>query len=211
VFGSIPARVSISSAPSSESSSWRFLALAVSGEAGLLLLAWGLARWMELDPFRYLHLSGWSLLWGLVATVPLLLGLVWLQGAARGPLRALLELVVEQIGPYLTTLSAVDLALLALVAGFSEEVLFRGVLQVGLTEWVSAAGALVVSSIIFGLVHFASSTYAALAGAMGLYLGGLFLAEGNLLAPIVTHALYDFAALLLVARLYRQRTVEVPG
>jgi uncharacterized protein len=166
---------------------------------------------MDLDPFTHLHLSGSGLLWGMVATVPLLLGLAWLQGAGRGRLRALLDLVVEQIGPYLARLSAMDLALLAVVAGSSEEVLFRGVLQIGLTPWFSAAGALMVSSVLFGLVHFASRTYAVLAGAMGLYLGGLFLAQQNLLAPIVTHAVYDFMALLLVARLYRRRLAELPG
>jgi membrane protease YdiL (CAAX protease family) len=183
----------------------------VSGEAGLLLLAWGLARWMELDPLRYLQLTGSATAWGIVATVPLLLGLAWLQGARTGPLRALLDLVVEQIGPYLARLSVMDLALLAVVAGFSEEVLFRGVLQVWLTPWFSTAGALMVSSLMFGLVHFASRTYAILAGAMGLYLGGLFLAQQNLLAPIVTHAVYDLVALLLVARLYRRRLAQLPG
>jgi membrane protease YdiL (CAAX protease family) len=166
---------------------------------------------MELDPLRHVHLTGSGILWGMVATVPLLLGLAWLQGARTGSLRALLDLVVEQIGPYLARLSVMDLALVAVVAGFSEEVLFRGVLQVWLTPWLSAAGALLLSSIVFGLVHFASRTYAILAGAMGLYLGGLFLAQHNLLAPIVTHALYDFVALLLVARLYRRRLAEMPG
>jgi membrane protease YdiL (CAAX protease family) len=38
---------------------------------------------------------------------------------------------------------------------------------------------------------------------MGLYLGGLFLVQGSLLAPIVTHALYDLVALLLVVQRYR--------
>lgn len=160
---------------------------------------------MELAPLDYLHLSGGGLLWGILATLPLLLGLGWLQESRQGSLRALLDMVVEQVGPYLAPLSAIELALLAAVAGFSEEVLFRGVLQVGLAEWVSAGGALLGSSLVFGLVHFASRTYAILAGIMGFYLGGLFLAQQNLLAPIVTHALYDFVALMLVARLYRQR------
>jgi membrane protease YdiL (CAAX protease family) len=38
---------------------------------------------------------------------------------------------------------------------------------------------------------------------MGVYLGTLFLVQGNLLAPIVTHALYDFVALVWVAHRYR--------
>jgi membrane protease YdiL (CAAX protease family) len=42
---------------------------------------------------------------------------------------------------------------------------------------------------------------------MGLYLGGLFLVQGSLLAPVVTHALYDLVALLLVVQRYRASQV----
>jgi membrane protease YdiL (CAAX protease family) len=35
---------------------------------------------------------------------------------------------------------------------------------------------------------------------MGAYLGGLWEASGNLLVPIVAHALYDFAVLRLLLR-----------
>ena len=42
--------------------------------------------------------------------------------------------------------------------------------------------------------------YALLAGAVGACLGWLLDATGNLLAPIVTHGLYDFLAFLVVAR-----------
>jgi membrane protease YdiL (CAAX protease family) len=145
-----------------------------------------------------------------MATLPLLLGLAWLRNVRQGPLRALLDLVVEQIGPYLAHMSVMELALLALIAGFSEEVLFRGVLQVGLTDWLSPTGALLASSVVFGLVHWASRAYAVFAGVMGVYLGLLFLVQQNLLSPIVTHASYDFVALLLVARLHRERLQPKP-
>jgi membrane protease YdiL (CAAX protease family) len=60
--------------------------------------------------------------------------------------------------------------------------------------------ALAAASVSFGLVHFASRAYATVAGIIGLYLGALFLWQESLLAPIVTHTLYDFVALLYVAR-----------
>jgi membrane protease YdiL (CAAX protease family) len=78
----------------------------------------------------------------------------------------------------------------------AEEVLFRGVVQVGLAEVFSEPLALVSTSAIFGLAHFASPAYALLAGLVGLYLGALFLLQGSLLVPILAHALYDFVALL---------------
>lgn len=121
----------------------------------------------------------------------------------RGPVRRLVDLVVEQLGPLLAPLNAAELALVAALAGISEEVLFRGIIQVGLGWIVPAVWALIITSVAFGLVHFASRAYAVLAALMGLYLGALFLRQGSLLAPIVTHALYDFVALIYVARRYR--------
>jgi uncharacterized protein len=116
------------------------------------------------------------------------------------PIRRLVALVSRQIGPAIAACSAAQLALLALAAGVSEEVLFRGVVQAGLTRMVSAWPALIAASVAFGLVHFASRAYAAVAGIIGLYLGALYHWQGSLLAPIVTHTLYDFVALLCVAR-----------
>lgn len=130
--------------------------------------------------------------------------------ARSGPVQRLVAFVVEQLGPLLARLSPVELALLAAVAGISEEILFRGVVQVALARALPEWGALLTASGLFGLVHFASPAYAILAGIMGLYLGALFLAQGNLLAPIVTHALYDFVALIYVARRYRAARLERP-
>jgi hypothetical protein len=65
--------------------------------------------------------------------------------------------------------------------------------------------ALVVASAAFGLAHFITPAYAILAGLAGLYLGGLFLLQGSLTAPIVAHAVYDLVALNYVARRYRQQ------
>jgi membrane protease YdiL (CAAX protease family) len=127
-----------------------------------------------------------------------------------GPVRRLVTLVVEQLGPLLGGRSVVELALLAAIAGISEEVLFRGVVQVGLARVLPAGWALLVASAAFGLVHFASRAYAVMAGVMGLYLGALFLLQGSLLTPIITHALYDLVALVLVARRYRASQAEPP-
>jgi membrane protease YdiL (CAAX protease family) len=49
---------------------------------------------------------------------------------------------------------------------------------------------------VFGLAHPISTTYAVLASLIGIYLGFLFVATDNLLVPIVTHAAYDFLALV---------------
>lgn len=135
--------------------------------------------------------------------MPLLLGLRWTLTTGWRPVRRLVTLVVEQLGPLLAPRSPVELALLAALAGFAEEILFRGVLQAGLTRLLPESGALLIAGAAFGLAHFITPAYAVLAGLAGLYLGGLFLLQGSLTAPIVAHVVYDWVALNCVVRLYR--------
>ena len=51
--------------------------------------------------------------------------------------------------------------------------------------------------------------YAMLAALVGGYLGWLHLASGNLLVPILAHALYDFVALRLLLRVKPTPTSSV--
>jgi membrane protease YdiL (CAAX protease family) len=162
-----------------------------------------------MDPLSQLQ-PGWrSLVWGVLATAPLLFALTWILQRPAGELRRLVEFVVTQLGPVLAQRSTAELALLATLAGVGEELLFRGVVQTGLGRVLPAPLDLLAASSLFGLAHFATATYAIVAGLMGLYLGTLFLAQGTLLGPIVTHALYDFVALLLVVR--RHRRSQIPA
>jgi membrane protease YdiL (CAAX protease family) len=188
---------------SSEPSSSSFLRFAIAGEAGMLVVAWAGGYWLGISPLERLHPSLGALALGVAATVPMCMGLAWTLTTPWRRARELVDLVVEQLGPVLAGRPTFQLAFLAALAGIGEEVLFRGVVQVGLERWLPDTMALVAASVIFGVAHFASSTYAALAGVVGLYLGTLFLLQGNLLVPIVAHSLYDFIALIFVVRRHR--------
>jgi len=58
----------------------------------------------------------------------------------------------------------------------------------------------ILASVLFGVVHSITPTYAVVAALVGAYLGWLWLWRDNLLAPIVTHAVYDFVALAYLTR-----------
>jgi len=109
--------------------------------------------------------------------------------------------VEERVAPLFAGATLAELALIGLLAGVGEEGFFRGVVQAGLAERLPAWLALVAAAAIFGAAHWLTTPYAVLAGIVGLYLGGLFLVSGNLLAPIVTHALYDLVALSILIRM----------
>ena len=64
---------------------------------------------------------------------------------------------------------------------------------------------LFAASILFGLAHLVTPTYAFLAGLVGLYLGWLYLASSNLLVPVTVHSVYDFVALTFLIRQHRRR------
>jgi membrane protease YdiL (CAAX protease family) len=127
----------------------------------------------------------------------------WTLTTSLTSVRHLVQIVQDQLGPLLISRSPLELALLATLAGAAEELLFRGVMQVGLSRLVPEGLALVLSSAAFGLAHFLTPTYALLAGLGGLYLGSLFWLQGNLLVPVIAHALYDFLALTYLVRRYR--------
>jgi membrane protease YdiL (CAAX protease family) len=57
------------------------------------------------------------------------------------------------------------------------------------------AFAIILPNVLFGMLHWRSAAYAAIAGVVGVYFGLLFLWTGNLLAPILAHAAYDAVAL----------------
>lgn len=105
-----------------------------------------------------------------------------------GGLQDTMRAIREVLGP----LSWTQIAIISLMAGLSEEVLFRGVVQ-----WELG---IVAASVLFGLCHPMGVGYVVYAGLLGLYLGCLAKLSGGLAAPIVAHALYDAAGLWYLTR-----------
>ena len=159
-----------------------------------------LGWWLDVPPFERLGVNWRALAWGCVATGPLLLFLFWAQRTRWGPIQRLVRTVEAKVAPLFAGSTSAELTLVAVLAGVGEEALFRGVLQPWLDGRLPASVALLVTSLIFGAAHWLTSTYALLASLVGLYLGWLVLASGNLFVPIVTHALYDLVALTVLVR-----------
>ncbi|MBC8873159.1 MAG: CPBP family intramembrane metalloprotease [Planctomycetes bacterium] len=185
--------------------------LAIVFEGGLIVLALAIAWWSGRPPLPGVEWTwrAWpagvaALSWGLVATVPMLLGLVVLDRHPVGPFAQLQRLVEYRLAPLFAGMTVLEMAAISLAAGFGEEMLFRGLLQVAVRDWVGAPhgvwSGLVIAALAFGACHWVTRTYAVLAALMGLYFGILLIATDNLLTPIVAHALYDFFALLYLVR-----------
>jgi len=183
----------------------QFLNLAAFFEGALVFLAFGLGWLAEIDPLALLTVSAKACGWGIGGGV-LLFGLLLLGDRlpVRG-LKRIREFLVQMLGRPLSDCRWHELILLAALVGFSEEMLFRGLIQ----PWIERAGGyttgLLASNVLFGLAHFVTPLYGLLAGLTGVYFGWLLDAGGsrNVLIPMLAHAVYDYCAFHWVIRSYR--------
>src|SRR4029453_5619099 len=167
-----------------------------------LVVGWLVGHWpaigMGWDPLRASQQLQ-AIAWGLLATLPLLAALFVIDRFPLGPLRKLRDKAQSLILGMFGGASVLQLAVVALAAGVGEELLFRGLIQAGLSRLIGGPyGTLIglaLASAIFGVCHWLDTTYAVLAGLAGAYFGWLFLASGSLVTPIVAHAAVGFLAL----------------
>ncbi len=98
----------------------------------------------------------------------------------------------------------------SLTAGICEELLYRGYLMQWLEGFMPVWGAMLLSSMIFGLMH----AYQGLGGilrtaGLGLVMAGLFVLTGSLLWPILLHVVIDaYAGALSGLALRKESTAE---
>ena len=186
----------------------KLVVLAILFEGGLALAALALGWLLNQAPLQYLTWDLEEFAFGLAATFPMLLGLVLCLRSRSGPLLRIRKLLDDIVAPLFQGCSPAEVALIAVLAGVGEEMLFRGVLQVWFARWLGVWGSIAALNVLFGLLHSVTPLYGMVAGATGVYLSCLFLWRGSLWVVILPHALFDLAGLLYVV--YRPPTQPRP-
>lgn len=184
--------------------------LGCSFQAGLGALGAGLL-WVQgrpLEPLLKVEIR-WLLL-GVGAVLPLLLFFHRVMTSHTGPFLPIRHFLEQTLRPVMAGWSISQLACISVLAGFGEELLFRGAIQGWASaRWGEAAG-IVLASGLFGAAHSVNRTYAITAAVVGVYLGSLYQVSGGLLAPILTHAVYDFLALVWFLRISPSIQASLP-
>jgi membrane protease YdiL (CAAX protease family) len=184
----------------------RFFRSACLFEAALILVAFILGWLGGISPFASLHYSERAIFYGVIGTIPLFLLYLLLEQLTAESVVTIRKFLLETLGSALHRYHWADLFVLAAIAGISEEILFRGVIQPWMESSWGLTEGLIGSSILFGLVHAITPLYAVLAALVSIYLGVSldYGGERNLLTPIIIHGLYDFLAFLALMRSYRE-------
>jgi len=179
------------------------LGTAAGFATALTTLALVLGRLTGVDPLAALEVDLAAGAAGAAGTLAGLAVLGWMLASRWPPVVRLRETAVREVAPLFAGASTAQLAAVAGLAGFSEELFFRAFLQRAVARVAPEWLALAAVSVLFGLCHLVSPAYAVGAAGLGLALGGLLLVTGNVLGPMLAHAGYDLAALLALRRLAR--------
>lgn len=173
---------------------------AVAFEGSLIALSialgWGLGIpvWQDFNWDR-------SVIVGSIAITAPLLGMFFLSYHSRiKPLTRIKSILEEQFKPYFRECNLAQLLIMCLLAGFGEEMLFRGVLQPFFGMFMPIWLAILLASICFGLAHALTLTYFFLACGAGIYFGVFFEYFGNLTEISLAHGLYDFLVILFLTK-----------
>jgi hypothetical protein len=191
---SSPARV----ASRVRGSSQRLYTTMLLFEAGLGALALAIGYWLESPSWRTWDWSPRAWWLGVLGTIPpvlVLLVVLYADWDLLGRFRTLLE---QRVAPIFAALRWWQLLLLAAAAGWGEELLFRGLFQPLLCQWLGTWVGITILAVVFGLAHALSPLYFALTLLMSVYLSWLLESTENLAVPILVHGLYDAVALLIM-------------
>jgi membrane protease YdiL (CAAX protease family) len=172
----------------------------------LLLLAAALEweYWRHVGLWQVWRWSLWCVPWSVLAALPSVVLIGLLESPLRQRVRWLQEFrehMTTSFAAFLGALRWPEMVILSGLAGFSEEVFFRGILQ-------QEIGA-VYASLVFGMLHAISLPYIVWATLMGGYLGWLLQVTQTLWVPILTHTIVDIIGLWYIRRIATLRQTVV--
>ncbi len=187
----------------------RFFPYAVLFEAGLGVVGLVLCLLLGLPFQNGLHANAAAILYIFAGTAPPLASYFFLKRLPVAGLKEIERILRSVFRETMQSMPLWQIAVICLAAGFGEEMLFRGFLQLGffaLVGWggFDAASPVAVAlvfwlvSVVFAAGHAITKWYFVLSFSASLYFCVLYHATGNLFVVMGVHTLYDFIVFLRV-------------
>ncbi|MFP6737140.1 MAG: CPBP family intramembrane glutamic endopeptidase [Planctomycetota bacterium] len=159
---------------------------------------------------------------GLAATLPMVAYFAFSLsrfGQNIASFQRIYDLLREILSRAIIELPTWKIVVLGMSAGIGEECLFRGVLQPVFEGWMPEVNtiltpqvnAILITGVIFGLLHALTPAYFIIATLLSIYFGFLVNYTGNLLTPLLAHGLYDVVGFLLLKRMFLQDLPPIAG
>ena len=188
-----------------------FLLLATSFQGGLAILALVISWCLRINPFDQVRWNAAAVGAGIFGTLPMLLIFVVTYRSNLQPLREIRMYLTDTLGPTLKDCYWFDLLWVSFLAGYSEELLFRGVIQNSVASTWGWGVGLLAGNLLFAFAHAITPMYVILAALLGTILGLLFEYSDsrNLLVPVIAHTAYDLIALLVIRRNYVRQSSQI--
>jgi membrane protease YdiL (CAAX protease family) len=190
------------------SSVWR---LGIPFELGLGAVACLIGAFAGIHPWQNLRWSWIDFGRGAAAALPMLACFAILVRWKTPAVERIHRMLTSFLREFADRASIASLGCLSAAAGLGEELLFRGLIQPALSAPLGDNVGLLLASAAFGLLHPLTFTYVLFVFVIGVYLGWLYLATGNLLCPAVAHGLYDWCALVWYVRFASRAAREPDG
>lgn len=176
-----------------------FVNYAVLVVVGISILLWSLKSFLS-TPFKWFRIrwQGNWVWWGLsgyFAALPLVILIALLNQKLLGDQgggNPLLELIIQSHDP-LT--AALLFMMVAGLAPFFEEILFRGFFLTSLTRYLPMWGAIGISGIVFAIAHLNLADILPLT-VLGCVLGFVYSRSQNLLSSMLLHSLWNSGSFL---------------
>ncbi|WP_299411249.1 type II CAAX endopeptidase family protein [Acaryochloris sp. IP29b_bin.148] len=176
-----------------------FINYAVLVIVGLSILIWSLKGFLS-APFKWFRLRwrGNWVVWGMsgyFAALPLVIIIALLNQKILGDQgggNPLLELIIQSHDPVTASLLFV---MVAGLAPFFEEILFRGFFLTSLTRYLPLWGAISLSGVVFAIAHLNLADILPLT-VLGCVLGFIYSRSRNLLASMLLHSLWNSGSFL---------------
>lgn len=182
-------------------------------EGGLLFVALVLGQLGLFDhqqPLGQIDQVLWKhgIIWGVIATLPLLVYLLVFHYWSPSFLQPMQRFVKVKLKPMFQDSTLLELMILSVMAGFGEELFFRWCLQGGITSTLATgigssaaiAVGIIAASLVFGVCHWVNATYGITTIIVGAYFGAVMIWTETWIAPAIAHSLYDFIALIYIVK-----------